>query len=423
MNAGVLGWSRLVFATDRGLRISQRGAWLVLVLTVVFCVGGAQAASLALPLPADDTFNVLRWEAQHLPNKWLYLGGRVLRGRLSKEEEAQRLERYFLVSALLQRIDPRDPRAATQLDGLRAERDELENDVEAIIEGRVTAVLDDLGLETALPFFPQARFVFPPVDFEFDRPLQVVAVSPRDRIELIDRRPLRLDVTSAEIERIERAIEASGRRSALAEPVGGAATYPSIVAHQADYQTLVATVAHEWVHQYLAFRPLGQRYFASLPLQTVNETVADLVGEEIASIVVLRFPLAPGVAAELERGRAGLSEEQVGARLRTLRLEVDALLGDGRIAEAEALMERRRQELAEDGVEFRRINQAFFAARNVYATDPTSLDPIGRMLQTLRERSPSLAAFLRTTADFTSAADLERALEKRPTAGDDRGRR
>ncbi|MGB2695868.1 MAG: hypothetical protein WBD55_11900 [Dehalococcoidia bacterium] len=392
-------------------RISFRGAWLLLVLTLGLCVGVAWGVSLATPLPEQDTFNVLSWEAENLPNKWLYLAGRFFHGGLSSEEEDQRLGRYFLVGALMRRVDPQAPNAQHELEILQAQRDDLENDVEAIIEGRVTSMLEEVGLQASVPLFPNARLVFPPVDFEFDRPLQVVAVSPRDHIELIEQRPLRLDVTTDEIESIERQIDASGDRSALVEPVAGTATYPSIVAHQSDYERLVETVAHEWVHQYLFFRPLGERYFTSLELQTLNETLASMVGKEIASIVVVRYPLLTGVQAEVEKSKAALSEDEIATRLRRLRIEVDALLEDDRVDEAEALMERRRQELASDGVVFPRINQAFFAARSIYGDDPTSVDPIGRKLETLRDGSPTLATFLRTAAGLTSEAALDRAIK------------
>ena len=31
-------------------------------------------------------------------------------------------------------------------------------------------------------------------------------------------------------------------------------------------------IAHEWMHNYLAFRPLGIRYFTNNDIQTMNET-------------------------------------------------------------------------------------------------------------------------------------------------------
>ena len=73
-------------------------------------------------------------------------------------------------------------------------------------------------------------------------------------------------------------------------------------------------------------------------------------------------------------------------------------------------MEQRRRELAQQGVVFRRINQAFFAFYGTYADDPASIDPIGEKVRTLRERSGSTGAFLRAAAQLTGDASLDRLL-------------
>ena len=70
-------------------------------------------------------------------------------------------------------------------------------------------------------------------------------------------------------------------------------------------------------------------------------------------------------------------------------------------------MEQRRLELAQDGIFFRRINQAFFASRTVYADTPASIDPLGPKVQELRDRSASVGEFLRTAAKLASADDLD----------------
>jgi len=249
--------------------------------------------------------------------------------------------------------------------------------------------------------------VFPPVDVELDPAPRVLAVSPRDRIELIEQRPLRADLSAADIRNVEAGIERDGARSAFVDALAGMALYPSIVAPRASYQLLVETIAHEWVHHYLSFKPLGVRYLSSVELRTLNETVADITGQELASLVVERYPLPAAAGAELEALRPPEPPMDVGAALRQLRLDVDGLLGAGRIAEAEALMERRRRELAGQGVYYRRINQAFFAFRGLYATDPASVDPIGEKLLFLRERAGSAGAFLRAAAQLTGATDLD----------------
>lgn len=394
--------------------LARSQAWLALVLTLLVCLAGAGAISLAAPLPADDEFDIVGWELRHVPGKWLYLAERFFGGRLSPAEEEERLGRFLQLTARIRDLERSltgdDAQQVDKLTLLRRERDALENDVEAIIEGRVTAVLEDAGLASSFPLFPDLRWVFPPVDFEFDQPLRVLTVSPRDRIERGERRPLRLGLTLEEAIELEAMEERDGERSALAEPVAGAATYPSIVAPRADYGRLVEIVAHEWVHQFLFFKPLGIRYFISVELTTLNETVADIAGRELAALVLHAYPLAPDLAAQLEASRRPAPTVDGGAVLRQLRLDVEVLLGRGEVDAAEALMEQRREELAEQGVVYRRINQAFFAARAVYADSPASIDPIGPKLSALREQSGSVGAFLRAAAGLTSAAGLDRLL-------------
>jgi hypothetical protein len=211
---------------------------------------------------------------------------------------------------------------------------------------------------------------------------------------------------------VEQRWEAKGM-SALVASVGGVGTYPSALPPEADYGHLLETVAHEWLHQYLFFRPLGSRYFRDPALATINETVADMAGHELGALAAERYPLSAGLPA----GQAGAGEaptptpeidfDQV---MRELRREVDGLLAEGKVAEAESLMEERRQFLADHGYFIRRINQAYFAFHGLYATTSASSSPIGPKLEELRRRSDSLGDFIHTAARITSEADLDRLL-------------
>jgi hypothetical protein len=69
-------------------------------------------------------------------------------------------------------------------------------------------------------------------------------------------------------------------------------------------------------------------------------------------------------------------------------------------------MEQVRQELAAEGVQIRRINQAFFAWTDTYAARPDSIDPLGDQIRTLRVASGSLAAFIELMRDATSRDDI-----------------
>ena len=389
----------------RRLTVRQR-SWLYLLALVALCLGAAWSVSLAAELPARERFNVVSWELRHLPNKWLYLTGRQLRDGMTAAEEEERLGRYL---DLTLRIDllAADGSRPDELARLEDERAGLTNDVEAIIEGRITAVLEEAGLTSSLPLFPDARWVFPPVDAELASPPDELVISPRERIELIGTRPLEAGLSLTQINAIEQQEERDGSRSALVTPLAGVATYPSIVEPEWDYRSLVELVAHEWTHQYLFFRPLGSRFYSNNELRTLNETVATIAGRELAALVVQEYP---SPAAEVLAARQPAAQVDVGLALRSLRGEVDALLARGQIEEAESLMEQRRQELAQQGARFRRINQAFFAFASVYATGPGSTDPIGGKVETLLGRSGDVGAFLRAAARLKSADDLDRLL-------------
>ena len=93
-----------------------------------------------------------------------------------------------------------------------------------------------------------------------------------------------------------------------------------------------------------------------------------------------------------------------------MRLDVDRLLAEGKVTEAETLMEQTRQSLADKGHYFRKINQAFFAFYGLYGTSGASSSPIGPKLQELRQKSASLGDFIRAASGIKSEADLDRLL-------------
>jgi len=404
-------------------RFSRAAPWLVLLLVTVLALAGAWSITLAIDLPSGHDFNLAGWEVRHLGGKWLYQVGRLFRGDLSEQEKDAAVARFLTLNARVAELEHRlaQPRAsaadtsATQaaLRQRRRERDALENDVEAILEERLSRVASDAGLESSLPLFPGLTWLFPPVDTEFDAPPRVLVLSPRDRILLESQRPLRQDLTLKEILRLEEEQEARGL-SALVVQTGGAATYPSAVQPTADYRYTLEMIAHEWLHHYLFFKPLGRRYFQSEELTTLNETVADMAGRELAALVAERYPLKLNTHPQEETEPSDSLD--LGRELRSLRLKVERLLEQRRVEEAEALMEERRRFLEAHGLYIRKINQAYFAFYGVYADTPASISPIGPKLAELRRRSPSLGEFIRTAALLTSEEDLDRLLAQEASA-------
>ena len=109
---------------------------------------------------------------------------------------------------------------------------------------------------------------------------------------------------------------------------------------------------------------------------------------------------------------AGLLHQQI---WETLPEDQEAEL-KGKIEEAEAYMEQRRQFFWENGYLIRKLNQAYFAFHGAYNASPSSggaagQDPVGPAVQSLRSQSDSLAQFLRQISRVTSFDQLQKLLE------------
>jgi hypothetical protein len=287
---------------------------------------------------------------------------------------------------------------------LRKEQARDENRVEDILEAQISGVLADEGLTLRLIW--KTGLVLPPVDFEFDPLPHVLVVSPRYEIRVIEKLSLEPKLSPEEIAEIEARVEGLGY-SALVTTVSGVATYPSLVSQRASLESTLSLVAHEWLHQYFFFRPLGRHYGASYLMTTINETAASMAGSELASLVFERYggeDAADGVEREtaFDFNRA----------MRDIRRAVDRYLAQGEIEAAESFMEEQRQLLASHGYSIRRLNQAYFAFHGSYADSPTSISPIGGQLESLRQRSASLGGFVRAVAQVSSYRDLEELLER-----------
>ena len=394
-----------------------RSRWLSLAL-LIFLVLGVLGVLSTLTLAAvgaggrslsdtvDDAvdghrFSLLDFELDSLFNGWLGDLGDFLTGRRPHGADADRLlERYFTLGA---DITARAAQGAgdAELAPFRAQRRTLENRAERILEARIARTYRQLGFRRPLPLFGDQALLWPPIDIELARPPRVLAVSPRDQIRLLRTVLLDPDPPLADLERIEAAIEAGGRHSAFVDTIGGLAAYPAIVCDTRTYASTVDTIAHEWLHHYLYFYPLGRAFFASDETRTINETVADLIAAEVAARLFAAYPNVRLPAPP------ALDRSETDSLLRRLRLDVDALLAASRIEEAERRMEEVRLQLAAAGRSLRRINQAFFAFSGVYGTRPTTSSPIGPLLQQLRAASPTLRDFVAQVRAIDSLVELE----------------
>jgi len=401
-------------------RIAVAIASLLLLVTtvasaVVLLRGGGPSDPIS-KAAAPFRYDLTGWEVRHLANRWLYKIGHLFDDGPSLEEESDMLQRYFTLTADVVSLEQQlaggeDESLRPNLEEKRKEQQRLENKVEAILEKRVSRLVEDEGLTTSLPLFSQMRFVFPPLDFEFHQPPSVLVISPRDHISLDRAILLRRGLTSEQVTALEDETAASGV-SSLVMNISGIATYPSTIPEYASYEEVLETVAHEWLHQYLFFHPLGSHYFDNDTLRTLNETVANIGGRQIADLVQQRFPLPrSSFTADDEAGEESLIDFR--AEMHELRLEVDRLLNEGKVGEAEALMEEKRKLLAENGFYIRKINQAYFAFNGLYGDTPASSSLIGPKMLVLQRLSLSLGDFIRSVAGITSEEELDRLLAER----------
>ena len=346
--------------------------------------GAATPLNETISEAADDQrFTLLRWELEFVFNRWLALVGGLVYDAPSCDAPAA-LERLATNAA---NADER----STQC-------------VERALERALAVAISEAGLTTPLPLFRSQSVVWPPVDLELQRAPRVLAISPRSEIRLAASVLLSPRLERSEYAAIEAAVEADGEWSAWIGGIGGVATYPALIIPRADWYDALRLAAHEWLHHYLIFHPLGRAYFTSDALRTINETAADIAGDELGALAAGVEP-TEHTALELE-----LPEHPAAAALRSLRLEVDALLAAGQVANAEARMAAAQANLAALGARYRRINQAFFAFRGGYADQPGATSPYGPLLQELRQRSRSLAEFVAAIRPINSTATADAVL-------------
>ncbi len=405
-------------AIRRPWRLSSgRAPWFVAYALVVAAAIAASTAIVNVSgiQPRPNEYNLTAWEARTFANKWLYGLGRLFRGARGTGQQDRDLSAFFGAIDQVDALERQSgPDAEKQLALATSQRDALENKAEASIEGRITEIAKEKGLARD---FGLIHMVWPPVDLEFTNPPRSLVTSPRDRIQLTGTTLLPAGLDLSKVEQIEDAKQAKDNVSALAVPLGGVGAYPTIIAYDSDYRDLLQLAAHEWTHNYLAFRPLGLHYYKNNDLRTINETVADLVGKEIADGVVAKWPLPPKPPPQADSAAQAPAAPTIDVRAELVKLrgEVDALLVQGKIDDAEKLMDDRRDYLAANGYYIRKINQAYFAFNNLYAGaagSPGAVNPIGPKVDELRRRSGSLAAFLKVIGEVTSVNNLDNALAR-----------
>ena len=383
---------------------------------------------------SDYHFDLFRYEIDAITGK-LYDWWRRPGSRLSVEEQKELVDQYRWralrirwLADDIERIyadpDVSDPEAVSaslreQLAELARVQEEARPLVEAILERQVADQLDQLGLTTA-------GVLFPPLFFNFSELPKNLIVSPRDRIEMEAGVQLRSDLSLPEIEKIEDEVAREFDRSTLIEDLGGLGVWPTMVMDDSSLAWTLTTIAHEWVHTYLAFHPLGWHMFDSREMNIINETVATIVGDEVGQAVaheIYGIPLPPPpVDDESELPEPDPDVFDFRTEMRRTRLKVDELLEAGKVEEAEDYMEARRRLFVEHGYAIRKLNQAYFAFHTAYVNAPSDgtegqtgaagKDPVGPLVWQLREKSENLFDFLNRISWISSLEGLQNLVDE-----------
>ena len=352
--------------------------------------------------------------------------------RLSPDEQKELVKNYislardahdlqFQITRIYADPNQSDPAAASaalqqRLTTTRLLLHEARPMVESILEHQVGRTLEEEGLGTS-------GVLWPPLLFNFSALPNYLVVSPRDHIELIAGVHLRPDLDVSQKVKIEDDVASAMDVSTLVEELGGLGVWPTMVSDEASLSWILDTVAHEWTHTYMAFHALGWHMFDNPQMDTINETVATIVGEEVGSEVGWRYYGIPKPkprplnAPQTNLPPPNPNKFDFQIEMHRTRVKVDELLKAGKIAEAESYMEARRKVFVEHGYAIRKLNQAYFAFHGTYATTSASTDPIGPKLRELRNLTPDLATFVHQVQRISKPEDLDVLLKAWRTKG------
>lgn len=406
-------------------------AALLLLTALLLGAGGKTADDLAeraRVFTRDKEFDFIEWELDAL-------GVKLRQMALSSENYLSAAQRQQFVldylkliweiqsnEARLQDIyaDPNisDPQATSlelrqELSEQRQRRAQAAPLAEAILQKQVGEVAGELGLTLGGQPIPPVLYHSTPLPWG-------LVISPRNAIRQELFIPLIPDLPLEQQVDLEGNVESNLDMSSLVVGIGGMALYPTMVDETSSINWLSEVVAHEWVHNFTMLRPLGISYIDTPELRTMNETSAAIAGKEIGRAVIQKYypELLPKEEPASQPQRSAQQSKppvfDFNAEMRQTRVEVDRLLAEGKVDEAEQYMEQRREVFWENGYHIRKLNQAWFAFHGAYADSPgggaAGEDPVGAAVRSFRAQSKSLAEFVKRISWMSSFEQLQKAV-------------
>ena len=357
----------------------------------------------------SHSFSIVQWELRHIPLKWTHLLWELYPGNKPDDFERNAIVHEYLSTTLQlekEQDNLTDVATATHLlDSasknyidlknkeivrLSRKREQLRGRAEEAIESAVSTAANNHGL--GLTF----GILLPPTEFRLGDPPHILITSRRDKIAMSGSKLINPKLEWSERAEIENRAELYENTSALVDDLAGLGTYPAIVSDKDSLRRIMRTAAHEWLHNYWILKPLGRNMWDSQNMQILNETAADLVGNELGDEAFII--LGNDIENAYKYDTFSSSNPHLFTILRETRINVEEMLKNGNIEEAEKYMRKQLWNLKLGGYNIRKLNQAYFAFRGNYAEGPASISPIGSDLRELRDYYSTLGEFIESVS-------------------------
>jgi len=248
-------------------------------------------------------------------------------------------------------------------------------------------------------------------DFSLKKMPCWLIVSRRDKLEAVQWKYAGY-MTEDKQKVMEKKFEDKGYAAEVWE-VDGLSSTPISLDEDMLYSEVLLSLGHEAAHKYFERKPLGKKYDTSQECSTINETSADIIGDEVRAYQLSKMPkeradLKKAAIREMQSEKA--ADEDWGKIVKT----VEGLLSKGEIEKAETYMEREREKLNKEyGTHIRKINQATLVKYKTYGVDGGDKNGITQHLKDLRSECSDIKDYAETVGQTTSYKEVERALKRK----------